>query len=101
MKSMEKPLVKGDDAVVTQPNGTEIREKVEGLLRNGLQVVSLADAEAYVRGADIPWRRVAATLRLRRGYSVATSRGDAAAATWTFRGGEHHTAGYNHSGHRS
>ena len=31
-------------------------------------------------------RRVAATPRLRRGYSVETGRGDAAAATWTFRG---------------
>ena len=38
--------------------------------------------------ADIPWRRVAATPRLRRGYSVETSRGDAAAATRTF--GAHH-----------
>ena len=36
---------------------------------------------------DIPWRRVAATPRLPRGYSMETSRGDAAAATWIFRGG--------------
>merc|ERR1712097_94314 len=30
--------------------------------------------------------RVAATPRLRRGYSVERGRGDAAAATWTFHG---------------
>ena len=35
---------------------------------------------------DIPRRRVAATPRLRRGYSAEASRGDAAAATWIFRG---------------
>ena len=34
---------------------------------------------------DIPWRRVAATPRRRRGYSVETGRGDAAAATGIFR----------------
>ena len=33
-------------------------------------------------------RRVAAPPRLRRGYSVETSRGDAAAATWIFSGDE-------------
>ena len=36
----------------------------------------------------MPWRRVAATPRLRRGYSVETSRGDAAAGTWIFCGDE-------------
>ena len=45
-----------------------------------------ADGSRPRRGChvDIPWRRVAATPRLSRGDSVATSRGDAAAATWTF-----------------
>ena len=38
------------------------------------------------RDADILWRRVAATPRPRRGDSVETSRGDAAAATWIFHG---------------
>ena len=38
--------------------------------------------------AEIPWGHVVATPRLRRGDSVATSRGDAAAATWIFRGDE-------------
>ena len=33
---------------------------------------------------DIPWRRVAAAPRLPRGYSVATGRGGAAAATYEF-----------------
>ena len=37
---------------------------------------------------DTPWRRIAATPRLRRGYIVETGRGDAAAATWIFRGDE-------------
>ena len=36
---------------------------------------------------DIPWRWGRGDARLRRGYSVETGRGDAAAATWTFRGG--------------
>ena len=35
---------------------------------------------------NIPRRRVAAPPRLGRGYSVETSRGDAAAGTWIFRG---------------
>ena len=35
----------------------------------------------YFRGADIPWRRVAAAPRRRCGYSVETGRGGAAAAT--------------------
>ena len=37
-------------------------------------------------GEGPPRRRVAATPRPRRGYSVETSRGDAAVATWIFRG---------------
>ena len=41
---------------------------------------------AYVGRVDIPRKRVAATPRPRRGYSVGTSR--AAAATWIFRGNE-------------
>ena len=35
---------------------------------------------------DIPWGRVAAPPRLRRGHSVGTSRAAAAATTWTFYG---------------
>ena len=38
----------------------------------------------YFRDVEIPWRRFAATPRLRRGYCVETGRGDAAAAMWTF-----------------
>ena len=37
---------------------------------------------------DIPWRRVAAPPRPRRGYSVEASRGDAAGAKWLVRAGE-------------
>ena len=49
-----------------------------------------ADLPKTRRGddADIPWRRVAATTRRRRGYSVATSRGHDAATTRIFRGDE-------------
>ena len=36
--------------------------------------------------ADIPWRRVAVTPRLRRGHSVETGRGDAGDRTRIFRG---------------
>ena len=38
-------------------------------------------------------KRAAAPPRLRRGHSVETSRGAAAAATWTFRGDEYRAAG--------
>ena len=40
------------------------------------------------RDVDIPRRGVAAPPRPRRGYSAERSRGDAAAATWIFRGEE-------------
>ena len=36
------------------------------------------------RYVDIQWRRIAATPRPLRGYSIETDRGDAAAATWIF-----------------
>ena len=55
-----------------------------------------AGATRLVRGdecdADIPWRRVAATPRVRRGYSAETSRGDAAGATRLVRGDERDAA---------
>jgi len=60
------------------------------------RAVRARDAAASLRHAadavrdDVPpaRRRVAATPRLRRGYSVETSRGDAAVATWIARGDE-------------
>ena len=42
----------------------------------------------FRKGVGIPWRRVAAPPRLRRGYSVETSRDAAAAATRKLRGDE-------------
>ena len=58
-----------------------------------------ADLPKTRRGddADIPWRRVAATTRPRRGYSVATSRGHDAATTWIFRGDESRRRGSSRS----
>ena len=50
-----------------------------------------ADDRGPVRRPGCRSKRAVAPPR--RGHSVETSRGDAAAATWTFRGGEHHTAG--------
>ena len=41
----------------------------------------------------LSWRRVAASPRLRRGNSVETTRGDAAAATWIFRGRDEYVRG--------
>ena len=46
-------------------------------------LVNIASDE-YFRREDIPWRRVAATPRPGRGYSVETGRPDATAATRTF-----------------
>ena len=56
----------------------EAAERGDGSLVDRLQAVF---ARPYFRGVDIPWRRVAATPRLRRGDSAETSRGDAAAGT--------------------
>ena len=42
----------------------------------------------HFRCVDIPRRRVAATPRPLRGYSVETALDSAAAATWTFSGNE-------------
>ena len=58
------PMNRGDAAA-----GTRIFSGDESRRRRG-------------RDADVPWPRVAAAPRLGRGYSVATSRGDAAAGTW-------------------
>ena len=63
--------------------------------REGRVRVSL-DRSTYA--ARIFRRRVAATPRLRRGYSVETSRGDAAAARWIFCGDGDAAAATRNSG---
>ena len=75
-------------AVVGYPNaGARAGTK---RLRGGSTVTFHGDESRRRRGChvDIPWRPVAATPWLRRGYSVETSRGGAVAATWIVRGDE-------------
>ena len=74
--------------VVALPVGAAAFVSPMGGLLGLLSGLLFAWVSLYFRRVDIPWKRVAATPRRRRGYSVETSRGDAAAATWIFRGDE-------------
>ena len=71
--------------------GSERRIVRGGRTREGGSVTGTCGSGSRLRrgrDVDTPRRRVAATPRPPRGHSVEASRGDAAAATWAFRGDE-------------
>ena len=81
----------GDDDVPTRELFRRCLDRKRGEFKRVLSPRGyFSDESRRRRGCDVdvPWRRVAAPPRLRRGCSVEKSHGAAAAATWMFRGDE-------------